>query len=188
MDLKSKFSGAVEFLKTEAAVATQVIRGKAFVETLIPSKRNRLDIIVTRKDGTVEKLNPVFNSRVDAGALWQAGIMGNATGAASAQYIALTNTAITIAHGDTTLSGEITTNGLGRAIAAYGSYTAPASLNASASYILSKTFTCATAPQACQAAGLFNASSAGSLFVEATFTQVSLQIGDSININWTINI
>ena len=176
-----------EFLQTEVAVLNQVIRRRAFVETLVPKMRNRLDVTVIRKDGTIEKQAPIYNSRVDAGASWQANIMGNATGT-SAQYIALTNTAISIAHGDTTLSGEIVANGLSRAVGAYGSYVAPVSLNAAASYTISKTFTCATAPQAAQAAGLFTAASGVTLFVEATFSQVSLQVGDSVAIAWLVNI
>lgn len=54
------------------------------------------------------------NLRTSAGVTWQYGQMAGST-AAVGTYLALTNTAITPAYADTTLSGEITSNGLARA-------------------------------------------------------------------------
>lgn len=102
-------------------------------------------------------------------------------GANGANYIALTNTAITPAAGDTTLSGEITLNGLARA---QGAYSHTGGTN---TYTESKTFT-ATASQSAQAAGLFTASSAGTMMAENTFTSVSLANGDQLTITWTITL
>lgn len=181
------FNHAAEFLKTEVAVLNQVCRGQAFADTLVPRKRNRLDVVITRADGTVERMAPIFNSRVDAGANWQASLMGSAAGT-PANYLALSATSLTIAKGDTALSGEITTNGLGRVQATYGSYTAPSSLSGAASYQLTHTFT-ATGPQTVNSAALFNASSAGTMFVEANLTSTAtLASGDSLAITWTVNI
>lgn len=62
------------------------------------------------------------NLRPSAGATWQANIMADtATPPTNLQcnYLALTNTAITPAYADTTLSGEIVSNGLARAQATY---------------------------------------------------------------------
>jgi hypothetical protein len=56
------------------------------------------------------------NIRVSAGTTWQYNQMAGST-AAVGTYIALTNTAITPAMADTSLSGEIVTNGLSRALA-----------------------------------------------------------------------
>jgi hypothetical protein len=177
-----------ETLRTEAGILADVVRGRAFVETLRPSKRNAVKAVITRANGSVEELGVSYNSRVDAGALWQAGIMGNATAAASMQYIALGSAALTIAKGDTVLASEITTNGCGRALGTYGTYTAPASLNGAASYVISKTFT-ATGAQTVNAAALFNAVSAGTMFVEANLSSAAtLANGDTLAITWTINI
>jgi hypothetical protein len=102
-------------------------------------------------------------------------------GTNGANYIALTNTAVTPAAGDTTLSGEIALNGLSRAAGTYA-HTAGAS-----TFTVSKTFT-ATASQSAQAAGLFTASSSGTMMAENTFTQVSLANGDQLTITWTITL
>lgn len=104
-----------------------------------------------------------------------------ATQAAACNYIALTNTAITPAAGDTTLSGEITLNGLARAQAAY------AHTNGTSTYTLTKTFT-ATGTQASQAAGVFNASSSGTMCFENTYTQVTLNNTDTLTVTWTITL
>jgi hypothetical protein len=180
----SKFG---ETLKTEVAVLGQVLAGRAFADTLIPSKRNSVQAVLTRANGSVEDLSVGYNSRVDAGASWQAQLMGSAAGTPAA-YLALTATVITPAKTDTTLTSEITTNGCARALATYGGYTAPSSLNGAASFTLSKTFT-ATGSQTVSSAALFNAASAGSLFVEAVLgTAATLANGDSLQITWTINI
>jgi len=102
-------------------------------------------------------------------------------GANGANYIALTNTAVTPASGDTTLSGEIATNGLSRA---QGTYAHTVGTN---TFTITKTFT-ATGSQSAQAAGLFTASSSGTMMAENTFTQVSLANGDQLTITWTITL
>lgn len=98
-------------------------------------------------------------------------------------YIALTNTAITPAAGDTALSGEIAANGLSRA---QGTVTLPTGSGTQTT--VDKTFTCATAPQAAQAAALFTASSGGVMNHELTFTQRSLQVGDTLQTTYTITL
>lgn len=181
-------SDVSDTLDTQSIVDRNVHRSFALMENLAPKDRNVVAITIIRKDGSIEELAPTYNSRTDAGALWQAGIMGNATGAASAQYIALSsNASFSALHGDTVLSTEITTAGLGRAIATYGTYTAPASLNATASYVMTKTFS-ATGTIAVYAAGLLNAASTGTLVFETAITSASLVSGDSIALTWTITI
>jgi hypothetical protein len=108
-------------------------------------------------------------------------VSNTATQAAACNYIALTNTAITPAVGDTTLSGEIASNGLSRAQATY------AHTGGTSTYTLVKTFT-ATATQASQAAGVFNASSSGSMCFENTYTQVTLNNTDTLTVTWTITL
>jgi hypothetical protein len=123
------------------------------------------------------------NLRVNAGVNWQSDLMADTTTPpvnAQCNYIALTNTAITPAAGDTTLSGEITTNGLARA---QGTYTHTSNAT---SYTLTHTFT-ATAAQAAQGEGVFTASSSGTMCFEDTFTQASLQTNDTLAITHTVN-
>lgn len=100
---------------------------------------------------------------------------------AACNYIAVTNTAITPANTDTTLSGEIASNGLTRSQGTY------AHTNGQQTYTVSKVFT-ATGTQASQATGLFNASSAGSMCYEATYTQVTVNSGDTLTVTWTVTL
>lgn len=127
----------------------------------------------------------VFNQKTNVGIV-QLHLQGyGASGLATNgfEYIALTNTAVTPAAGDTTLSGEISSNGLARAI---GIVTLPTGSGTQTT--VDKTFTCATAPQAAQAAALFNAASTGVMNHELTFTQRSLQIGDTLETTFTITL
>jgi hypothetical protein len=71
-------------------------------------------------DGTLFFSRDSHNLRTSAGTTWQAELMGKVTTPtvnAQCNYLGLTNTAVTPAEADTTLSGEITTNGLDRASA-----------------------------------------------------------------------
>ena len=150
-------------------------------------RSNTIYPVITRKDGTVEVCTPVKNSRTNSGASFVANQISG-TVAAVANYMALAPTQITPAAGDTTLTGEISTNGCARASATYGSYSAPASLNATASYTLTHTFT-ATGSQAVGSVAVFNASSAGTLLVEAALSQIySLNSGDSLSITYSFTI
>lgn len=83
--------------------------------------------------GTVISDQWTHNLRTSAGTTWQSELMGKTTTPTTnlqCNYLGLTNTAVTPAEADTTLSGEISTNGLGRAQAAYadasGALTVPA--------------------------------------------------------------
>ena len=97
-------------------------------------------------------------------------------------YIGLSNDSLTETTASTTLSNEITGNGLARAIATYA-HTA-----GQATATLSKTFTCATNPQAAQKAALFSAASSGTMTHVLSFTQRSLQVGDQLAITFTITL
>ena len=108
-----------------------------------------------------------------------------------ANYIALTTTAVTPAAGDTALSGEITTGGLGRA---QGTYAHTAGQN---TFTVSKTFTATATATNVQAAGLFTAAVTGTpgaggddgtMMAENQFTAVSLANNDQLTITWTITL
>lgn len=162
-------------------IPSSALVGAQNVTTDGMSPHGYVTVTVTR-DGQEIYHNEQHNLITSAGKDFISTQIGNnATGSNGANYIALTNTAITPAAGDTTLSGEIATNGLTRAQGAY------AHTNGQNSYTVSKTFT-ATGSTAAQAAGLFTASSAGTMMAENTFSAVSLASGDQLTITWTITL
>ena len=173
----------------------QVGRNRLIVEAGpgTPGKHNLVTIVARHpkagcKDtavcGEIFYQSQSWNLVTNAGLNWLADIMGNtSTPSVNTQcnYIALTNTAITPAAGDTTLSGEITTNGLQRAQGTY------AHTSNATTYTISKTFT-ATGTQSAQAGGVFTASSGGTMCFEDTFTSATLATSDTLSVTWTITI
>lgn len=150
-------------------------------------RHNTITAVIERADGTIEYGDPVRNSRVDAGASFVANQISG-TVAAVANYMALSATSLTIAKTDTTLSGEITTNGCARAAATYGGYTAPSTLNGTATYTLTYQWT-ASATQTVNSAAVFNAASAGTMLVEANLSQTyALNSGDKLTLVWTFTV
>lgn len=153
---------------------------------------NMVEVTITRANGKIERMMPSYNARVNVGAGIVAYLMTNSNLASLTSptfpiYIANSANSLTPAAGDTTLSGEISTNGLGRALGTIGGYSAPAALDGAASYTISKTFT-ASGTQTVQSAALFDAASVGNLFCEANFTSsASLQNGDQLTVTWTVN-
>lgn len=134
-----------------------------------------------------------YNSRVDKGAALCASLisgtsLGGISAPLTAKYIALSTSSLTPAKGDTTLSGETAASGLARALGTAGTYTAPASLDGAASYVLTNTFTSAASATIVSAA-IFDAASTGNMLVEANLSaSVTVVSGDTITINWTINL
>lgn len=131
----------------------------------------------------VDEPELVWNQKTNAG-IDQLHLQGYGTAGLATVgfcYIGLTNTAITPAAGDTTLSGEIAVNGLSRAIGTY------AHTGGTTTTTIDKTFT-ATGTQSAQAAALFNASSAGTMNHELTFTQRNLINGDTLQVTYTITL
>lgn len=125
--------------------------------------------------------------RTNAGADFQARVMGDtaSTGTgvyAAANYIGLTANSTAPAAGNTTLTGEIASGTLNRAQATY------AHTNGTNTYTLTKTF---TSDQSVTIAkiGVFNASTSGTMVFEtllnATATLVS---GDQLQITETVTL
>jgi hypothetical protein len=110
-----------------------------------------------------------------------------------ARYIALSTTgtsgggSVAVDDDNTSLAGEITTGGLERALGTFGGYTAATADNDD-SYTVSATFTAGATHTAVQRAGLFTASSAGTMVAENTFSSVNLASGDQLTITWTIDL
>ena len=105
------------------------------------------------------------------------------TGTVGGNFIGLTANSGAPAAGDTTLTAEITTNGLGRAVAT--TLTHSAGTNATT---LAKTFTASGAHTDVQKSGLFNAASAGILTHVNTFTPVTLATNDTLAVSWSLTL
>ena len=104
-------------------------------------------------------------------------------GTQGANYIALTTDSTGADAADTTLPGEISTGGLGRAIA-----TTITHVDDSNTTTLVKTFTSSGTHTAVQMSGTFNASSVGILAHEAVFTSVTLVSSDTLQVTWTLTL
>lgn len=107
---------------------------------------------------------------------------GTAGVANGLNYIALSNDSLTETVSSTTLSTEIAANGLSRAIGVVAHTTGTNTTS------VDKIFTCTTTSQACQKAALFTASSSGTMNHALAFTQRTLQVGDTIDITYTITL
>lgn len=106
---------------------------------------------------------------------------GTSPAANGLNYIALSDDTVGETSSSTTLSNEITTNGLGRA---QGTVTHSAGTNTTS---IAHTFT-ASGTQAAQKAALFTASSSGTMNHVLGFTERTLQSGDTLQITFTITI
>lgn len=145
--------------------------------------KNVVEFVVRDRRGRIKQRGKSTNLRTNAGADWQAAVMGSDTQPASAQWIALTTNTGAPAAGDTTLTGEIASGGLARAEGTY------AHTNGTTSYTITFTFTATATHTAVHKAGLFNASSAGTMVFETNLSSdVSLVSSDTLTITWTVNI
>lgn len=140
-------------------------------------------VVARHADGTVFYRYTGHNLRTNAGANWQADLMSSTTTPAvntQCNYVALSNDATAPAATDTTLTSEITLNGLGRAQATYTH-----SANAS-SYTLTYTWT-ASGTQAAQKFGVFTAATSGTMCFENTIAPVTLNSSDTLSFTETVN-
>ncbi|HEU4605154.1 MAG TPA: hypothetical protein VFS46_02830 [Nitrososphaera sp.] len=118
-------------------------------------------------------------------------IAGSPSATATAQWIALSDVSTgttAIDDDDATLTGELdNTNGLGRSQGALA-YTSGTDDN-NAEFTISETFTATNAGDTnVQRAGLFTASTGGTMVAENSFSSVNLAAGDQLTITWTIDL
>lgn len=106
-------------------------------------------------------------------------LFNTATAQTVAKYIGLSESAGAPNATHTLLAAEITLSGLARAEATYS-----VAACADGECILSKTFTATATVAAAQLMGLFDASSAGDMYFEATFTPVALESDDQLTAKW----
>ena len=145
-------------------------------------------VVVKAKTGEQKQLALwKHNLLTDAGKDWMhAQVYTNTSaGTRGAGFVASTESTITPAAGDTTLTGEITTNGLARADATTKSHTAAANTTT-----IEHTFTASGSFTNVKASALFNASSAGTMPHEANFGTGSgtLASNDTLKITWTLTL
>jgi hypothetical protein len=150
---------------------------------------NTITFQIIRANGHREPIQIAHNARVNAGASAIAQLIGSTAGTPF-NYVALTSDSGAVVATDTTCPSEYNnTNGLGRKLATYGGYAAPASLGASASYTLTTSWTSSANAQNINKICAFNASSAGTLGFETILgATVTLNNGDTGNLTWTFNI
>jgi hypothetical protein len=135
------------------------------------------------------------NERVDRGAVRQdLAVFGSTSMAFTA--VAVANAALSKAKGDESLgtasanatTNEFTTIGLSRAAGSLGAYTAPASLGAVFSRVISKLFTF-TGSGTAKGSGLFDSTtvSGSFLYVEDNHTDAVGVTNDTLTEQWTIS-
>jgi len=182
----------LERFNSSDKVKADISRNMDISDSFYPSKNYAIATIV-RTDGTTEEvgLASKYNMRTSAGAnFWYTQISGSASSSTPAQYLALSANTLTVALADTTLSGEISSNGCSRAAGTVGGYTAPTTTTGAGqnfSYTVSYSWT-ATGSQTVNSAGLLTAASSGTLVLEANFSStITLNSGDSLTLTWTIS-
>ena len=136
---------------------------------------------IVRVDGTREilaenKPNLLTNSGRD----WIHGQVYNTGTTNQAKYIGLTTDAGAANAADTTLTGEISTNGLTRVAGT------PSHSGGTNTTTITAAFTAAGSFTAVQKTALFTQVSGGTMVHENTFTSVNMQSGDVLNVTWTI--
>jgi hypothetical protein len=104
-------------------------------------------------------------------------------GTRGAGYIGLSSNTGTPAATDTTLAGEITANGLQRIDAGTKTHTGGTN-----STTIQHTFTASAVHTAVVKASLFNAASNGFMAHINTFTAVTLQASDTLQVTWTVTL
>lgn len=145
------------------------------------------DVTVEVRDkfGNLKSRSEQHNLRTTVGIdFWDSQLFKVGTAAATANFIALTTDATAPAAGDSTLTSELTTNGLARAQAS------DAHTSGTAQSVLSHTWTYTGSTSVVIAkAGLFNAASLGSMVLETLLSSTATVSanGDTVTVSWTIN-
>lgn len=180
---KTKDAPQTEVIPTEDGGAQiRLTRGRA-IEDIARLKANQVHAMIIRKDGSVEDLGVANNLRTTAGLDWQADVMGNSSQPAAARFIGLTTNTGAPAAGDTTLTGEIATGGLTRTAGTY------AHTPGATSYTITANWTASATHTAVHKAGLFTASSGGTMAFETNLNaDATLASGDQLQVTWTVNI
>lgn len=144
--------------------------------------KGRIDFEIRDKYGNLKDKWSVNNLITSAGKAALAGLAGN-TGAITAfTYIAVGTSSTAVAVGQTTLGGEISTNGLSRAA---GSVSRTTTTVTNDTLTITKTFTVA-GTSTVEEIGVFNAASVGIMLGRALTTSKALVSGDTFVTTYNI--
>lgn len=137
-----------------------------------------VSVVITDKDGNVKDTRTIKNLVVSAGKTFIAAAMLKTTtnSPAAMTHMAVGAGAVAAAVGDTTLGSE-----LGRV--ALGSST-----SSGAVVTYSASFPAGTGTGAVTEAGIFNASSAGTMLCRTVFAVVNKGVDDAMSITWQITV
>jgi hypothetical protein len=137
--------------------------------------KGTLGIVLTDENGNLKQELNVTNLVVDTGLAYIASRMKDAT-ATAMTHMAIGSGTTDPAAGDTALQTQ-----LGRV-----SLTSTTVTNNSVAYIAS--FAAGTGTGAVTEAGIFNASSAGTMLCRTEFAVINKAAGDSMTITWTVTV
>jgi hypothetical protein len=140
--------------------------------------KGEIEIIVKDKDGKVKEYRKIKNLVVSAGKAQVAGLINGATTGVF-NYIAIGTGTTSPSASDTALGNEVA-----RASATVGRTTTNVT-NDTATWSATFNF---TASYAITEAGIFNASSGGTMLARQTFSAVNVVSGDSLTINWKVTV
>ena len=138
--------------------------------------KGRVGIVLKDKDGKVKETREIDNLVVDAGLDFIASRMKDAT-ATAMTHMALGSGSTAAAAGDTALGSQLGSR------EALDSTTVT---NNAVAYVAS--FEAGDATGAVTEAGLFNASSGGTMLCRTVFGSVAKQADDSMTVTWTVTI
>ncbi len=137
----------------------------------------RLDIRLFDESGALKDAREIHNLVVTAGKNHIADQLSSAPGGAAMGWMAIGTGSTAAAAGDTTLGAEIDRNALtsrtdsGNVVTYVGNWAAGDGTNS-----------------AIAEAGIFNASSAGTMLARATFTAINKGASDTLQITWTVTV
>jgi len=145
----------------------------------------KYNVKVEVKRGGTDKwitVDNVHNLITNAGRDWIfAQVLTNTSaGTRGAGFVALSNDTGAADATHTTLAGELSTNGLGRADADTKTHTTGTTTG-----VIQNTFTATGSQTAIQKTALFNAASTGTMLCEATMTSVDVANTDTLRVTWT---
>ena len=145
------------------------------IKTDFLTAKGTLDIVLTDQNGNLKQELNVTNLVVDTGLDYIASRMKDAT-ATAMTHMAIGSGTNDPAAGDTALQTQ-----LGRVALTSTTFT-----NNSVAYIAS--FGAGTGTGAVTEAGIFNASSGGTMLCRTEFAVINKAAGDSITITWTVTV
>lgn len=147
---------------------------------------NTFELEVWNEVGERVAYSKSHNGRTQAGGVAVANAQFAGTGV-TAKYIGLTsNSGFAPANGDTTLSSEITTLGLGRVAGSVAIGSTQTVYNGTVQTVITATWS-VTGSTTIYGGGLFTAVSSGTLMYENTCSATAVSNGYTVNATWTLN-